>query len=106
MKLYADHEELRQPDVTQFELEEWIDSSPFEILLGMQIERAADGQALLSMPFTVKLANGGGVMHGGAMTTRLMPLLPWQSKVFCRQVQLLPRPTCPWNLLHRCLPDK
>ena len=69
MKLYADHEELRQPDVTQFELEEWIDSSPFETLLGMQIERAADGQALLSMPFTVKLANGGGVMHGGAMTT-------------------------------------
>ena len=69
MKLYADHEELRQPDVTQFELEEWIDSSPFEKLLGMQIERVADGQALLSMPFTVKLANGGGVMHGGAMTT-------------------------------------
>lgn len=69
MKIYVDQEKLRQPDVVQFELEEWIDSSPFETLLGVRVEQAVAGQAVLTMPFTVKLANGGGVMHGGAMTT-------------------------------------
>ena len=68
MKLLADMNDQRQPDIAQFELEEWIDSSPFETLLGLKIESSADGEAVLSMPFTVKLANGGGVMHGGAMT--------------------------------------
>jgi len=69
MKLLADLETPRQPGLTQFELEGWIDCSPFETLLGMRIEQASEGQALLTMPFNVKLANGGGVMHGGAMTT-------------------------------------
>lgn len=69
MKLYVDQETLRQPDAKQFELEEWIDSAPFEKLLGLHIDEAVDGQARLTMPFTVKLANGGGVMHGGAMIT-------------------------------------
>jgi uncharacterized protein (TIGR00369 family) len=69
MKLLADMDDPRQLDIAQFELEEWIDSSPFETLLGLKIESSADGEAVLSMPFTVKLANGGGVMHGGAMTT-------------------------------------
>lgn len=68
MKLFVAQDEPRQPNTTQFELEGWIDSSPFEALLGMHTERATGGQALLSMPFTVMLANGGGVMHGGAMT--------------------------------------
>ena len=68
MKLFVARDEPRQADVAQFELEGWIDNSPFEELLGMHVERVADGQALLSMPFTVMLANGGGVMHGGAMT--------------------------------------
>jgi uncharacterized protein (TIGR00369 family) len=69
MKLFAPQDEPRRPDVTQFELEEWIDSSPFEVLLGLCIEQAVDGQAVLTLPFTLKLANGGGVMHGGAMAT-------------------------------------
>ena len=69
MKLYSDPDEPRQPDVVQFELEEWIDSSPFERLLGVQILRAEEGQAHLSLPFTLKLSNGGGVMHGGALTS-------------------------------------
>lgn len=69
MKLYADRDEPRQAGITQFELEGWIDSSPFEELLGIHVEQATGGIALLTMPFTVKLANGGGVMHGGAMTT-------------------------------------
>ena len=68
MKLLADLDEPRQPGVAQFALEGWIDSSPFEELLGLRIEQASEGKALLSLPFTVKLANGGGVMHGGAMT--------------------------------------
>ena len=69
MKLFADMDDARQPDAVQFELEQWIDNSPFETLLGMKIESAARGEALLTLPFKVKLANGGGVMHGGAMTS-------------------------------------
>ena len=69
MKLFAEMDDQRQPDVVQFELEKWIDTAPFETMLGLKIERAADGEALLTLPFTVKLANGGGVMHGGAMTS-------------------------------------
>lgn len=68
MKLMVDADAPRQPEVVQFELEGWIDTSPFEQLLGMRTDMAAEGTARLSMPFTVKLANGGGVLHGGAMT--------------------------------------
>lgn len=69
MKYLASPEAPRQPGVAQFELEGWIDCAPFEELLGLCIERAVDGQARLTLPFTVKLANGGGVMHGGALVT-------------------------------------
>ena len=69
MKLYAEMDEQRQPDDVQFELEEWIDTAPFETMLGLKIESAVGGEALLTLPFTVKLANGGGVMHGGAMAS-------------------------------------
>jgi hypothetical protein len=51
MKLFADMDDPRQPDIIQFELEEWIDSSPFEKLLGLKIENSADGEAVLSMPW-------------------------------------------------------
>jgi len=37
MKLYSDPVDLRQTEVVQFELEEWIDSSPFELLLAARI---------------------------------------------------------------------
>lgn len=53
----------------QFGLAGWIATAPFEDLLGMRIEQAAAGQAVLSMPFLVKHAQGGGVMHGGALTS-------------------------------------
>lgn len=69
MKLFADMDARRQPDKNQFELEGWIETAPFETMLGVKIESAADGEALLTLPFTVKLANGGGVMHGGAMVS-------------------------------------
>ncbi len=69
MQLLADLNDPRVPGAAQFELEEWIDTAPFEELIGLRIEQAAEGQALLGLPFTVKLANGGGVMHGGAIAT-------------------------------------
>ena len=51
-----------------FELPEWIACAPFEEYLGMRIEEAAEGRAVLTMPFKVKLAQGKGLMHGGAVT--------------------------------------
>lgn len=51
-----------------FELPEWIACAPFEEYLGMTIKEAADGRAVLTMPFTVKLSQGVGFMHGGAIT--------------------------------------
>jgi uncharacterized protein (TIGR00369 family) len=69
MKLYADKDAPRDTGDLQFELEQWIEVSPFEDLLGITIEHAQSGSARLSLPYTVKLSNGGGVMHGGAMTT-------------------------------------
>jgi uncharacterized protein (TIGR00369 family) len=51
-----------------FELPGWIACAPFEEYLGMEIETAKHGHAVLTMPFTVKLAQGKGLMHGGAVT--------------------------------------
>ena len=51
-----------------FELPAWIACAPFEEYLGMRIEEATEGKAVLSMPFRVKLAQGKGLMHGGAVT--------------------------------------
>ncbi len=51
-----------------FDLPQWIACAPFEEYLGMRIEEAKDGRALLTMPFKVKLAQGKGLMHGGAVT--------------------------------------
>jgi uncharacterized protein (TIGR00369 family) len=67
--LLVDGNEPRRPDETQFQLEGWIAPAPFEDLVGLTIESAAAGEARLTMPFRVCLANGGGVMHGGALVT-------------------------------------
>lgn len=58
----------RLADSLQFQLQGWIDTAPFEDLLGMRIESSGDGEAVLSMPFEVRYAQGGGVLHGGALT--------------------------------------
>jgi len=50
------------------DLPAWNVGAPFEEYLGIRIEEAADGRALLTMPFKVKLAQGEGLMHGGAVT--------------------------------------
>jgi uncharacterized protein (TIGR00369 family) len=51
-----------------FELPRWIACAPFEEYLGMRIDEAEAGRAVLTMPFKVKLAQGKGLMHGGAVT--------------------------------------
>jgi uncharacterized protein (TIGR00369 family) len=69
-KLLTDGDKLFDNDgERQFELEKWVDTAPFEDLLGITIEEAKEGRAVLSMPFMVKLAQGGGFLHGGALTT-------------------------------------
>lgn len=55
--------------VAMFDLDGWIDTAPFEDLVGISIESANAGRAVLTFPFTLKLAQGGGVLHGGALTT-------------------------------------
>jgi uncharacterized protein (TIGR00369 family) len=67
-KLLVDGDAPRSANATQFELAGWIDTAPFEDLLAMTIERAAEGEAVLSLPFRVKFAQGGGFLHGGALT--------------------------------------
>lgn len=66
--LLTDGDTPRQAGAHQFELAGWIDTAPFEDLLGMHIEEAGEGRAVLSMGFPVKFAQGGGVLHGGALT--------------------------------------
>ncbi|MBT1070917.1 PaaI family thioesterase [Pelotalea chapellei] len=52
-----------------FALPEWIAVAPFEEYLGMRIEQAGNGQAVLTMPFKAALCQGGGLMHGGAVVS-------------------------------------
>ncbi|MBI5015854.1 MAG: PaaI family thioesterase [Deltaproteobacteria bacterium] len=63
-------EALRDPEATppQFELPAWIAAAPFERLCGIEILEAGAGRARLHMPFRVKLAQGRGLLHGGALT--------------------------------------
>ena len=50
----------------KIKLEKWISCAPFENLLGIKIIEAKDGHAHLTMPFVFKLAQGKGLVHGGA----------------------------------------
>jgi acyl-CoA thioesterase len=50
-------------------MESWISCAPFERLLNINIIEAGDGQAVLSMPFLIDYAQGGGLMHGGALVS-------------------------------------
>ncbi len=68
-RMLVDGETPRETGTRQFELQGWIDTAPFEDLLGMSIESAGGGEAILSLPFVVRLAQGGGLLHGGALTT-------------------------------------
>jgi uncharacterized protein (TIGR00369 family) len=59
---------MREGAPLPFEMPAGIGGAPFEEYLGIRIEEAKDGRALLSMPFRVKLSQGEGLMHGGALT--------------------------------------
>ncbi|MDD3801439.1 MAG: PaaI family thioesterase [Desulfuromonas sp.] len=50
-------------------LDDWISCAPFEQLLDMRILGAAGGKAELQMPFRYCLANGGSLLHGGALVS-------------------------------------
>ena len=52
-----------------FSLKGWVDLAPYERTLGMTIESFGKGEAVLAMPFTIKLAQGKGILHGGALTS-------------------------------------
>lgn len=67
-RLLVDGETPRLHGAEQFVMDGWIDLAPFEQLLGMSIVEAIDGRAVLTMPFLVKLSQGGGFLHGGALT--------------------------------------
>lgn len=68
-RLLVPAETQRDPDADpQFDLCGWIDTAPFEDLLGIAIDAVGDGKSRLTMPFRVDLAQGGGVLHGGALT--------------------------------------
>lgn len=53
----------------KFKMEAWISCAPFERLLNMTIVEASEGMATLTMPFLMDLAQGGGLMHGGALVS-------------------------------------
>jgi acyl-CoA thioesterase len=52
-----------------FQMPAWISCAPFERLLGMEIIEAAEGRAVLRMPFLVDYSQGAGLMHGGALVS-------------------------------------
>ena len=53
----------------RFSMPSWISCAPFEELLGMEIVKAEAGEAILRMPFIKPLAQGAGLMHGGALVS-------------------------------------
>ncbi len=59
---------VNKDDELPFQLPEWIATAPFEEFLGMTIEKAFNGRAILTMPFKAALCQGKGLMHGGAVT--------------------------------------
>ncbi len=67
-KLLTEPDSPCRTDGGQFELEGWVSTAPFEDLLEMTVDKAEKGEALLHMPFLVKFAQGGGLLHGGAVT--------------------------------------
>jgi acyl-CoA thioesterase len=53
----------------QFNMDGWISAAPFERLLHITIVEASEGRATLTMPFLLDLAQGAGLMHGGALVS-------------------------------------
>lgn len=53
----------------RFSMDGWICRAPFEKLMAMEIVTAEAGEAVLKMPFYRALAQGAGLMHGGALVS-------------------------------------
>jgi acyl-CoA thioesterase len=53
----------------RFPMKGWISCAPFERLLNIDIQEAAEGRAILALPFLVDFAQGAGLMHGGALVS-------------------------------------
>ncbi|MDL2275559.1 PaaI family thioesterase [Desulfosarcina sp. OttesenSCG-928-G10] len=53
----------------QFSMPAWISLAPYEKLMGIEILKAEAGEAILRMPFVISLAQGAGLMHGGALVS-------------------------------------
>ena len=53
----------------RFSMNDWISCAPFERLMQIKIIRAAQGEAILTMPFLLEFAQGAGLMHGGALVS-------------------------------------
>ncbi len=53
----------------RFRMGPWISCAPFEKMLQIEIIEAADGRAVLQMPFLVDFAQAAGMMHGGALVS-------------------------------------
>lgn len=53
----------------RFSMKGWISCAPFERLLHLEILEAAGGKSVLTMPFLLDLAQGAGLMHGGALVS-------------------------------------
>lgn len=50
-------------------MEGWIDCSPFEKLLNIQIIESRSGKSVLKMPFLFDYAQANGFVHGGALVS-------------------------------------
>ena len=50
-------------------LDQWIECAPFEKQLGLEIIQAEQGHSILTLPFRAEFANGGNLLHGGALVS-------------------------------------
>lgn len=60
---------VKQGEEPPFQLPAWIATAPFEEFLGVTVESAEGGKAVLTMPFKAALCQGKGLMHGGAVVS-------------------------------------
>ncbi len=68
-RLHVDgHQPMQAEGEPPFTMDGWVDTAPFEQYLGIEIVEAKNGTARLRLPFTVHLAQGAGLLHGGAIT--------------------------------------
>lgn len=68
-KTQKDNITLKETGPHQVQMKSWISCAPFEKLLNMEILKADDGEALLTMPVLYDYMQGGGLLHGGALVS-------------------------------------